>query len=122
MNAKDWKRLHCDPSAKGQRWYCTVCHTRYKTTFGILCELWFARDAGTNIANYVLAEFPPWELQDAKAMMIERNFADATRTAEDLLAALPRTTPMDQGAFMQPVGTEAGAYKFDYDALGTERL
>ena len=34
-----WDRLHAAMDATSQRWYCPACKTRYKTKYGVLCEM-----------------------------------------------------------------------------------
>ena len=102
----EWDRLHEQPDATGQRWYCPMCGTRYKTRFGVLCEM-FAKD--TNIAYYAKAEFPPGTLRDVKFMAIEENFRNCV-TPEELLAALPKVSPRAVGTVFQPAGPR-GAFR-----------
>eukprot|EP00969_Alexandrium_andersonii_P018380 803485-Alexandrium_andersonii.AAC.1 len=33
-----WARLHEDPLANQQRWYCNVRGQGYKTSYGVICE------------------------------------------------------------------------------------
>ena len=58
-----WQRLHPDMSTTKQRWYCTECHAKYKTSFGVLIEM-VLRD----MCLYALADFPPHHIEDAKRM------------------------------------------------------
>ena len=60
-----WDRLHAAMDATSQRWYCPACKTRYKTKYGVLCEM-FGSDP--SIAYYAKAEFPPDSLRDVKFM------------------------------------------------------
>ena len=54
IESKQWDRLHEDPNATGQRWYCCNCGAKYRTKFGVLIE-WKIN----GIAHYLLAELPP---------------------------------------------------------------
>eukprot|EP00969_Alexandrium_andersonii_P278837 12323819-Alexandrium_andersonii.AAC.1 len=33
-----WARLHEDPLANKQRWYCNVCGQSFKVAYGVICE------------------------------------------------------------------------------------
>ena len=101
-----WDRLHEQPDATGQRWYCPICGTRYKTKFGVLCEMLTKE---TNIAYYAKAEFPPGTLRDVKCMAIEENFRNCV-TPEELLKALPRVSPRAIGTVFRPAGPP-GAFR-----------
>eukprot|EP00969_Alexandrium_andersonii_P121186 5357750-Alexandrium_andersonii.AAC.1 len=46
LSAK-WRRLHADPLANKQRWYCNICGQGYKTTYGVICE--FARGPNQDV-------------------------------------------------------------------------
>ena len=37
--SKEWHRMHKDPMASKQRWYCEECDAKYKTKYGVVCEL-----------------------------------------------------------------------------------
>ena len=102
----EWDRLHAAAEAAGQRWYCPVCKTRYKTKFGVLCEM-FGSDP--KIAYYAKAEFPPGSLRDVKFMAIEERFQNCV-TPEELLAALPKVSPRAVGTVFQPAGPR-GAFR-----------
>ena len=107
-----WDRLRADPAATKQRWYCKQCYSRYKAKYGVCVEI-----VMNNRAFYSLAELPPFDLQDAKLMMIEENYQEH-KTPEALLAALPRIKPLDRSAFLTPTQHD-GHYKFDGEMLKT---
>ena len=91
----EWERLHDDPIATGQRWYCS-CGAKYKTKYGVLTELIIEKSA-----YYVMAEFPPQSLCDAKFMAIQEKFKRVS-TAEELLASSPQITPSAIGSVLTP--------------------
>ena len=102
-----WDRLHQNMSATGQRWYCSVCKARYKTAWGVICEIVMPERS-----LYSTADIPPHSIEDAKRMCVERRFKHA-RTPQELLDMLPRAKPFDNGAFLQPKPNLEGVYKFD---------
>jgi hypothetical protein len=87
INSKFWTTLHPDPIADKQRWYCKVCRAKYKTRFGVLIEL--VQDGS---AKYIMAEFPPDSMVDARGMAIEEKYKHVKSPA-DLLAAVPNLIP-----------------------------
>ena len=108
----DWDRLHAEPDAVKQRWYCPVCHTRYKTKFGVLTEI---LDVPKASAYYALAEFPPDGLKDVKMMAIEEKFKHCS-TPQELLASLPKIVPWKFGTLLHPAGPK-GAWHIDMKQL-----
>ena len=107
-----WDRLHADPEAAKQRWYCPICNTRYRTKFGVLTEI---IDLSKASAYYALAEFPPDGLKDVKMMAIEEKFKTCS-TPQELLAALPKIVPWKFGTLLRPAGPE-GAWHIDMKQL-----
>jgi hypothetical protein len=97
--SETWARLHEDPEASGQRWYCNYCKhmwgqgTKYKTKWGVVVEMCCRRIDGTLQYMYCQAPFPQQGIQDAKLMMVEKQFALKDMTAKELLAALPKIVP-----------------------------
>ncbi len=61
-----WNRLHQDPIATKQRWYCPVCQAKYKTTNVVMVELMCNGET-----SYVKAPFPPDDIADLKAMAVD---------------------------------------------------
>ena len=53
-----WFRKHSDPLAYGQKWYCTICRARYKTTQGVLVLF-----THNGVESYVRAAIPPDHMQ-----------------------------------------------------------
>ena len=103
--ADEWDKLHDDPLATGQRWYCT-CGAKYKTKYGVLTELVIGKSA-----YYAMAEFPPQSLCDAKFMAIQEKFKRVS-TAEELLASSPQITPSAIGSVLTPT-MKFGSYKIN---------
>ena len=101
-----WDRLHADPAATKQRWYCW-CEAKYMTKFGVLCEI-----VSGDKCLYCRAELPPHDLQDAKGMMIESKFKEAN-TPQELLDAIPKISPMERGSFFKPMPGKDGHYRAD---------
>ncbi len=75
IQSHSWRRLHVDPLATGQRWYCAKCGGGYKTKMGLLVEIchkgnWY----------YWHMAFPDPKAWDAKFDLIEQAFSkDATK-------------------------------------------
>ena len=105
-----WDRLHDDPQAVKQRWYCKMCTAKYKTKFGVLVEF-VLEQGGKKVAMYALGDLPPFDIQDAKLMKIEETFS-AYKTPEALLAALPKVTPLDRTHFLKETNMP-GHWSFD---------
>ncbi len=104
--AKDWKKLHEDPMATKQRWYCEECYARYVTKFGVVCELMM----GDGNLRYCVAEIPPQGIMDAKFMSVELVMG-AVATPEELFAKIPSVTPLATIATIKQTA-KAGHYKF----------
>ena len=88
-----WDVFKEDLAATGQRWYCKCCYAKYKTKYGVLAEL------------------PPFDIQDAKFMRLERDFKQYT-SPEALLAALPNVHPLARGELLKETAFP-GHFKFN---------
>ena len=86
-NSFIWDRLHSDPLATGQRWYCPECGKRNTTTYGVIVEL-IDRSHDPPVAMYSKAGFPPQDIQDLKALCVREKLREAKSPAE-LLGSLP---------------------------------
>ncbi len=106
IEAMAWDRLKKEMEATGQRWYCKVCHAKYKTRYGVLVEIINGRQA-----CYCLGDLPPFDIQDAKLMKIEETFKQFT-TPQELLDALPSIKPLARGEFLKPTMHD-GHYSFN---------
>ena len=100
-----WDRLHDDPIATGQRWYCS-CEAKYKTKLGVLIGI---TDGG--MAYYALADFLPQSFLDAKFKTVEERFNNK-KTAKELLDALPEICPQAIGSVLTPT-TKNGKYQLN---------
>ena len=106
IEASSWDRFKEARESSGQRWYCKMCHAKYKTKYGVLVEI-----INGHQAAYCQGELPPFDIQDAKLMKIEEDFKQYN-TPEELLAALPNITPLARGDFLQAT-PYAGHFKFN---------
>jgi hypothetical protein len=107
-SGKDWDMLHVDPLADKQRWYCPACGTRYKTTFGVVCEL---KLANTPKPVFCYASFPEQSWIDAKFSAVEESFANkGIQTAQELFDAIPKLMPLKGSQALRE--TFPGAFKF----------
>jgi len=113
---KDWARLHADPLAPKQKWYCKVCGAGYKTRFGMMLEMVFKGSA-----HYVKAHIPEKDWYDTKMMAVERRMSHV-RTPMELYDALPVTKPLDRGAFLEPTTLDGGLQIQREDVQGTGRV
>jgi hypothetical protein len=105
---KDWKMMHADPLAEKQRWYCLTCGCRYKTTFGVVCEL---KLANAPKPVYCFAEFPEQAMLDAKFSMVEEGFANrGIQPAQELFDAIPKLKPLNDSQIL--VANLPGRFKF----------
>ena len=86
-----WNRLHHDPLATGQRWYCPVCEARYKTSNGVMVEMLIQ-----GVSYCLKAPFPTDDIIDLKAMAVEKHHAEA-KSPEELLMAIPEAHPVGAG-------------------------
>jgi len=90
----DWKRLHSNPAATGQRWYCQACQgKRYKTAMGLVVEMRVRQQDGSHLLFYFWAPLPPDHMKDAQLMKIQERFAKQNMSADELLSRLPRVEP-----------------------------
>ena len=93
ISSKQWPRLFEDPMAFKQRYYCSVCGARYKTRYGMICELLFQEMVNGNaviVSNYARCTIPEDEM-DVKAIMIEQAYNPMS--PEALYDALPMAKP-----------------------------
>ena len=104
-----WQRRFADPLAEGQRWYCTVCGARYKTTSGVLLQ--FVQDGKE---MYSRASFPPECLRQVKFASIQRSFKALTPDA--LLDVIPEAKT-SANAVVVPHPTLMGTYIYNAEAL-----
>ena len=107
----DWKRLHEDPLAYHQRWYCPVCTARYATKFGLLVEL-----VQNGRPIYLRTTFPCRDVQDLKNMMVERSYGQNVTTAAELLQKIPAVSPLAQD-LLRPVDGKPGSYDFNNETF-----
>ena len=89
-----WDRLKDELQASGQRCYCKCCKARYKTKFGVMVQIVIKGQA-----TYCRAELPPCNIEDAKFVMMEKDFQEH-KTPEALLSALPMIAPLDKKIFL----------------------
>lgn len=90
----DGHPLHEDPAAPGQLWYCKVCAARYRTKFGMIWAMKLRCPPAPNKIHYSWAERPEPGWQDASMKMVEAASVTSDMTAAELLAKLPRLTPV----------------------------
>ena len=82
-----WDRMHADPEAYKQRWYCNVCGAKYMTKFGVMLEFVIC---GTSY--FMQAPFPVGGWQAVKNKCIETRFVGC-KTPDALLKAMPTVHP-----------------------------
>jgi hypothetical protein len=96
IEGETWVRWHEDPLATGQRWYCPLCSTKYKTKFGVLVELHIAGSV-----YFLLAEYPKaWN--DVKHMKVEFDFAKQVSTPKELYDKIMAVQPYTGDGFLRP--------------------
>ncbi len=103
-----WSRMHQDPLATKQRWYCNTCHAKYKTSFGMVLEFIIQRRS-----YFLRIPFPPKGWSDIKKMAVERKYK--AKTPEELLLLLPDVHPTTN-EWMNATA-EYGVYRFDPKAF-----
>ena len=104
--SKQWHRIHEDPLAPKQRWYCEECHAKYKTRYGVVCEL----QMGDGNLRYCSAEIPAQGIMEAKFMSVE-HIQGPVQTPEELYANIPIVTPLATVGTIKETG-KSGHYKF----------
>ena len=104
--SKEWHRLHDDPTATKQRWYCLECKARYMTRFGVVCELLM----GDGKLRYCKAPIPPQGIMDAKFMSVE-SIMGPVQTPKELYDKIPIVTPLAHIGTIQQT-SQKGHYKF----------
>ena len=67
------------------------------------------RSGREEVALYALADFPPPDIQDLKALCVLNKLRHA-KTPEELLESLPNMKSVDQGAIFREINK--GAYNF----------
>ena len=103
-----WQRRWEDPLQTKQRWFCTVCGAKYKTTNGVLVQ--FTQHGRE---SYARASIPPTHLQMVKCASVQRTH-DLAVTPESLLQAIPEAAIADTDV-IRPHPDKAGTYIFDRD-------
>ena len=101
-----WRRMFEDPLASKQRWYCTVCGARYKTSNGVMIQL-----VCDGVDSFVRATFPEHGMQQVKWTNVQRTHKHAT-TPEALLQAIPEAA-IHPNRVIQPVQGTPGSYFFE---------
>ena len=71
ITSKDWARKFGDPAASRQKWYCGICGSKYRTSFGMVVQLCLKSEDGVMTTYLAQSRFPPKSIQDAKFMMVE---------------------------------------------------
>ncbi len=69
--SKDWGRKFDDPLATKQRYYCS-CSRRFNATWGQIVEISRCTHGGSIERMYVRADVPSWDVEDIRAMSLER--------------------------------------------------
>ena len=109
-----WNVRHEDKTANGQRWYCPVCTSRYKTGSGMLVEI-MTED---NVALYTRARFPPHDIQDIKFRAVEEGATKSGNvvTPESLLAAIPEAIPLSR-QLLTKIEHTTGSFTYCAEAM-----
>jgi hypothetical protein len=106
ISSKMWRKLHDDPMATGQRWYCLECNAKYLTRFGVVIELLMGDDK----LRYCQAELPPQGIMDAKFMSVE-GMSGQVQTPQELYNKLKTVSPLAHVSTIAQTKNE-GHYKF----------
>ena len=104
-----WKRRFAEPLSPNQRWYCTVCGARYKTTSGVLLQ--FIQNGKEMFSR---ASFPPQCLRQVKFASVQRTFK--AMTPDELLDIIPEAQ-MAESAVVTRHPTLIGTYTYNAEAL-----
>ena len=78
--SKDWGRKFDDPLATKQRYYCS-CSRRFNATWGQIVEISRCTHGGSVERMYVRADVPSWDVEDIRAMSLERTLDPANPRA-----------------------------------------
>ena len=103
ITSKDWARKFGDPAASRQKWYCGICGSKYRTSFGMVVQLCLKSEEGVVTTYLAQSRVPPKSLQDAKLMMVEAAFSNNTITPHELYAAIPSVKPVGEGEWLSQV-------------------
>ena len=107
-----WDRLHDNPLATGQRYYCRQCGTRYLQKYGVMLEMLMKGQS-----MYARADFPPDSWQDVKALAVEERYAKGSDMNVDyFLDNLPEVHPMGH-EWMTAKAGQLGVYRCDVETF-----
>ena len=113
--SKKWLRLHDDPLANSQRWYCQYCQARYKAGWGVVLEI--RSPCGL---HFVKASIPDDYLWDVQSLHTEATIN--ARSAQELYERVP-VCPPTVCEVIAPVNADSGLYRVvseaAYDTLPT---
>ena len=112
-----WNKRHDDPNAAGQRWYCPECGARYRSKFGVVCEIIY----GPNDVRYFRVECPPFDMKDTKFISIN-HFSYCRVECPDFDMKDTKFIPIDETSVWraQEIPGKEGHYHIDEEAY--ERL
>jgi hypothetical protein len=113
--SKIWDRLHDDPLATGQRYYCRCCKGRYWTRYGTMLQILIPGQ----MPAFLRASVPPTDNEDVKAMYLEEEINPDS--PEDLYFKIPHAVPHADGTFIRPA-TQAEMYDQSWSPYGSFRI
>ena len=106
ITSKDWYRKHENPLATGQKWYCPICETKYKTKYGMLVEL----KLRTGEIGLLKAPITNDLSKDIKFMSVQQQHS-AAESAQDLFDSIPSVEPIMRDTVFTPT-TKKGVFRF----------
>ncbi len=105
--SKMWDKLHVNPLAQGQRWYCW-CMGRYLTKYGIIVEFII-----NDVPHYCWAPFPVQGLVDAKALMVEgRMSVHNAKSPDHLYTLIKAVKPVASESLIKERADMKGSFNF----------
>ena len=96
IGSKAWLRKLPAPWASGQKWYCNCCGAKYRTTMGMLTEIY----ASDGSIYWIVSEFHG-EMNGVKWVAVEDQYGEA-RTPQDLYYMIRATVPHTSDGFLRP--------------------
>ena len=94
--SKVWRRKKPEIGATGQKYYCPLCGTRYKTTYGMLVEI-----RAKEVSTFMRAEISSQDEEDLRAMYLEKTYSPEDAYA--LWMKTPNFKPMDPETILRAV-------------------
>jgi hypothetical protein len=118
--SKVWSTLHPNALARGQRYYCCLCGSRYRASWGCIIEISrVAKDGKPAESYFGRAAVPSWDAEDLRAMFYE---ARKKPQSAEALYEMAKVAHPTTGNFIRPVQPSELTSRMDGQTWGCYKV